>query len=125
MPPQAPCASLFGQDSNRQAHLRALDSGFLLSATGRRSIRAWAASGLGLIWQDRIGPGRGFRANSPGSINASDDDGQLLSYSDPASPDSEGKMLWDFSDVLTAFCLTLRNHQKMRSQAASCQASRA
>jgi len=58
------------EDSNRQAHLRALDSGFLLSATGRRSIR--------------------FRANSPGSINASDDDGQLLSYSDPASPDSEG-----------------------------------
>ena len=28
--------------------------------------------------------------NSPGSINASDDDGQLLAYSDPASADEEG-----------------------------------
>lgn len=62
--------SLHGQDASRQALLRPVEGGCLLTAQQRRSIR--------------------FRISSPGSINASDDDGQLLAYSDPASADAQG-----------------------------------
>lgn len=62
--------SLHGQDVSRQAVLRGVEGGCLLTAQQRGSIR--------------------FRISSPGSINASDDDGQLLAYSDPASADAQG-----------------------------------
>lgn len=62
--------SLHGQDASRQALLRGVEGGCLLTSQQRGSIR--------------------FRISSPGSINASDDDGQLLAYSDPASADAQG-----------------------------------
>ncbi|CAK9036060.1 unnamed protein product [Durusdinium trenchii] len=62
--------TLQGQDTAHQAQLHSADSGCFVTAPSRQSIR--------------------FRNNSPGSINASDDEGQLLAYSDPTGPDAEG-----------------------------------
>jgi len=62
--------SLYGQDTSKQAQMRATEGSCLLTQQGRGSIR--------------------FRSSSPGTINASDDEGQLLAYSDPASADAQG-----------------------------------
>mmetsp|Transcript_22054 Transcript_22054/g.41545 ORF Transcript_22054/g.41545 Transcript_22054/m.41545 type:complete len:366 (-) Transcript_22054:217-1314(-) len=59
-----------GQVSTKAAQLKILDSGYMLTADPLRPFR--------------------FQGRGPGSINALDDDGKLLAYSDPSDADSSG-----------------------------------
>lgn len=77
--------------------MRATEGSCLLTQQGRGSIRGSAAEFRQCIMEEHgvaaskhLVFHRGFRSSSPGTINASDDEGQLLAYSDPASADAQG-----------------------------------